>query len=169
MVDNREAEYRRTDAGVRLDVTVPANGTVRVGTAYDLTGGTLTTTLSRDTPSLTVVVQGYDPNAVDHSSNLRVGDAPVSLLVSDGPVTAGESIRLDLEGARSQQATAASGGGSAGDGSADDGASTDTDAASATSAESNEIPSFPGVEILGAIGGMVVVGLVGYRLVPDDG
>ncbi|AXG07752.1 carboxypeptidase regulatory-like domain-containing protein [Haloplanus rubicundus] len=164
MVDNREAEYRRIDAGVRLDVTVPANGTVRVGAAYDLTGQTLTTTLRRDAPSLTVVVQGYDPNAVDHSSNLRVGDAPVSLLVSDGPVAAGESIRLDLEGARSQQATAASG-----DGSDDTGASTDADAASTGSAGSNTIPSFPGVEILGAVGGMVVVALVGYRLAPDDG
>jgi hypothetical protein len=164
MVDNREAEYRRSDAGVRLDVTVPANGTVRVGAAYDLTGQTLTTTLRRDTPSLTVVVQGYDPNAVDHSSNLRVGDAPVSLLVSDGPVAAGESIRLDLEGARNQQATAASG-----DGSDDTGASTDVDAASTDSAESNTIPSFPGVEILGAVGGMVAATLVGYRLAPDDG
>jgi hypothetical protein len=162
MVDNREADYRHTDAGVRLNVTAPANGTVRVGTAYDLTGQTLTTTLRRDTPSLTVVVQGYDPNAVGHSSNLRVGDAPVSLLVSNGSVESGESIRIDLEGARSQQATAASGGGSAdGDGGTAAAASTD-------SAESNSIPSFPGVAILGAVGGMVVVGLVGYRLAPDD-
>lgn len=165
MVDNREAEYRRTDAGVRLDVTAPANGTVRVGTAYDLTGRTLTTTLRRDTPSLTVVVQGYDPNAVDHSSNLRVGDAPVSLLVSDGPVESGESIRLDLEGARSQQSTGASSEASTG-ASAD--AGDDERAASSASTESNTIPSFPGVEILGAVGGMVLVGLVGYRLVPDD-
>jgi len=164
MVDNREAEYRRTDAGVRLDVTAPANGTVRVGTAYDLSGQTLTTTLRRDTPSLTVVVQGYEPTAVGHSSNLRVGDAPVALLVSDGPVGAGESIRLDLEGARSQQATAASGDGSTGASSTD----ADASAASTDSAESNSIPSFPGVAILGAVGGMVVVGLVGYRLAPDD-
>lgn len=161
MVDNREADYRRTDAGVRLDVTAPANGTVRVGTAYDLSGQTLTTTLHRDAPSLTVVVQGYDSNAVDHSSNLRVGDAPVALLVSDDPVEAGESIRLDLEGARSEQATAASVDRSAA-------GNADTAAASTVSAESNDIPSFPGVTILGAVGGMVVVGLVGYRLAPDD-
>lgn len=165
MVDNREAEYRRTDAGVRLDVTAPANGTVRVGTAYDLTGRTLTTTLRRDTPSLTVVVQGYEPNAIDHSSNLRVGDAPVSLLVSEGSVESGESIRLDLDGARSQQATAAA---SEARAEADADTGTGANAASTAAAESNTIPSFPGVEILGAVGGMVVVGLASYRLAADD-
>jgi len=164
MVDNEEADYRRTDAGVGLDATAPANGTVRVGVAYDLAGPTLTATPRRDVPSLTVVVQGYDPSAIDHSANLRVGDAPVSLLVSDGPVEAGESIRLDLDGARSQgAATTPSGGSGAG---AD--ASTGTDAASAASAESNAIPPFPGLGILGAVGGMVAVALVGYRFVPDN-
>jgi|GEM_PF-610944 len=164
MVDNREAEYRRTDAGVQLNVTAPANGTVRVGTAYDLSGATLTTTPRRDVPSLTIVLQGYDPSAVGHSANLRVGDAPVALLVSDGRVAAGESIRLDLSGARREQNQAAE----SGDRSASAAASTDTGTASTDPAESNTIPPFPGVAILGAVGGMVVVGLAGYRFAPDE-
>mgnify|MGYP000751902333 CR=1 FL=1 len=153
MVQNEEADYRRTDAGVRLDVTVPANGTARVGVAYDLDGPQLETSVWRDTSSLTVVVQGYDPAAIDHSENLRVGDSPIPLLVSDGPVSTGETIRLDLTDARAEriQATA--------------GADTDgTGDAETAPAESNSIPSFPGIEILGAVGGMVIVGLVGYRL-----
>jgi len=164
MVDNREAEYRTTDAGVRLNVTAPANGTVRVGTAYDLSGSALTTTPRRDVPSLTVVVQGYDPSAVEHSANLRVGDAPVALLVSDGPVAAGESISLDLSGARSEGSqAAASDGGSAGAAAGTDGSTTGTDPA-----KSNTVPPFPGVAILGAVGGMVAIGLAGYRFAPDD-
>lgn len=168
MVDNREAEYHRTDAGVRLDVTAPANGTVRVGTAYDLAGATLTTTPRRAVPSLTVVVQGYDPSAVEHSANLRVGDAPVALLVSDGAVAAGESIRLDLRGARSQQRQAATGDGGRADAAASAEATANADGTGADPAESNSIPPFPGVGILGAVGGLVVVGLAGYRFVPDE-
>ncbi|QGX94253.1 carboxypeptidase regulatory-like domain-containing protein [Haloplanus rallus] len=165
MVAGEEAEYRRTDAGVELNVSVPANGVTRVGVAYDLTGPVVETAPRRATGSLTVVVQGYDPNAIDHSENLRVGDAPIPMLVSDGPVDAGERIRLDLDGARTRgSATGADAGtGNAGAGesaavAADDGA-----------AENNTIPPFPGLPILGAVGGMVVVGLVGYRLFPGDG
>lgn len=158
MVQNEEADYRRTDAGVRLDVTVPANGTARVGVAYDLDGPQFETEVWRDTPSLTVVLQGYDPAAVDHSENLRVGDSPIALLVSDGPVSTGETIRLDLTDARSEQTQAATGAGTDGD-TGDAGNAAETEPA-----ESNSIPPFPGLEILGAVGGMVVVGLAGYRL-----
>ncbi|AZH26375.1 carboxypeptidase-like regulatory domain-containing protein [Haloplanus aerogenes] len=165
MVDNREAEYRRTDAGVRLNVTAPANGTVRVGAAYDLSGSTLTTTPRRDVPSLTVVVQGYDPSTVDHSANLRVGDAPVALLVSDGSIGAGESIRLDLRGARRQESQSAATNDAGSAGAASD---TGADETGTDPARSNTIPPFPGAAILGAIGSMVLVGLVGYRFAPDD-
>ncbi|MFC7174388.1 carboxypeptidase regulatory-like domain-containing protein [Haloplanus litoreus] len=102
MVAGEEAEYRRTDAGVELNVSVPANGVTRVGVAYDLTGPVVETAPRRATGSLTVVVQGYDPTAIDHSENLRVGDAPIPMLTSDGPVDAGERIRLDFDGARTR-------------------------------------------------------------------
>ncbi|MFB6103367.1 MAG: carboxypeptidase regulatory-like domain-containing protein [Haloplanus sp.] len=156
MVKNREAAYRRTETGARLNVTVPAGGTARIGVAYDLAEPQFETTVRRDTPSVTIVLQGYDPAAVNHSANLRVGDAPIPLLVSDGPVSAGETIRLDLTDARSQQTASAAAGADA---------TTDAQAAAETKpSESSSIPSFPGLEILGAVGGMVVVGLVGYRL-----
>jgi hypothetical protein len=166
MAAGEEAEYRRTDAGVRLNVSVPANGVTRVGAAYDLTGPEFETAPRRATGSLTVVVQGYDPTAIDHSENLRVGDAPIPMLTSDGPVEAGERVRLDFDGARTR---ANATGGSAGTGSAAAGGSETAAAVGDGAAENNSIPSFPGLPILGAVGGMVAVGLVGYRLFPGDG
>ncbi|WP_049935875.1 carboxypeptidase-like regulatory domain-containing protein [Haloplanus natans] len=169
MAGGQEAEYRRTDGGVQVNVSVPANATARVGVAADLDGTRVETAPLRDTASLTVVVQGYDPNTVDHSRNLRVGEAPIPLLTSDGPIDAGETIRFDLDGARTQNATGASvasGGneaGAAAGGDTDRGATAET-APSASAA----IPSFPGLSILGAVAGMVVVGLVGARLLPRD-
>jgi hypothetical protein len=161
MVAGEEAEYRRTDAGIRLNASVPANGTARVGVAYDLAGPTVETAPRRSTESLTVVVQGYDPTAIDHSENLRVGDAPIPMLTSDGPIAADERVELNLDGARERtNATGAAAG--AGSTNADSGQAATTD----DTAENNAIPSFPGMSILGAVGGMVVVGLVGYRLFP---
>jgi hypothetical protein len=167
MAGGQEAEYRRTDAGVRVNLSVPANATTRVGVAADLDGTRVELTPLRDTGSLTVVVQGYDPNGIERSGNLRVGEAPVPLLTTDEPIGAGETVRLDLDGARTRNATgtgAASGGSEA---SAVAGAGTDGGAAAETAPSTGAaIPSFPGLSILGAVAGMVVVGLVGARLLP---
>jgi len=162
MAGGREAEYRRTDAGVRVNVSVPANGTARVGVAADLDGTRVETAPLRDTRSLTVVVQGYDPNAVERSENLRVGEAPIPLLTNEGPIEAGETVRFDLDGARTRNATGASvaSGGSE--------ATASTGEAAAAPSAGASIPSFPGLSILGAVAGMVVVGLVGSRLLPRD-
>ena len=163
MAGGREAEYRRTDAGVRVNVSVPANGTARVGVAADLNGTRVETAPLRNTQSLTVVLQGYDPNAVDRSENLRLGEAPIPLLTSDGAIEAGESVRFDLDGARTQNATgaSASGGSESVTGTGDAAAATEPSAGAA-------IPPFPGLSILGAVAGMVVVGLLGPRLLSRD-
>jgi hypothetical protein len=157
MARNRETTFSETDEGVRLNVTLPAGGTTQVGAAYDLAGSTFEMELGRDAPSLTVVLQGYDPTAVEHSATLRVGDAPIALLTSDGSLAAGDRIRIDLEGARTAAASP-------------DGGSADAtnQSAAARQSESNSIPAFPGVPILGGVGAAVVLGLAAYRIAPED-
>lgn len=159
MAGGQAAEYRRTDAGVRINVSVPANGTTRVGVAADLDGTRIETAPLRDTRSLAIVMQGYDPNAVDRSENLRLGEAPIPLLTSDGAIEAGETVRFDLDGARTQNATGAS----ASSGSESVAGTGDAVAETEPSAGAS-IPPFPGLSILGAVAGMVVVGLLGPRL-----
>lgn len=148
MVDGRRAEYAQTDDGVVLNVTVPANGTTQVGVAYDLSGQRFEKRLARDTPSVAVVLRGYDPGRVGHSENLRVGDAPVPLLTNAEPLQAGDTVSVNLTGART-------GGASGGNASGDLG-----------SAENNSIPRFPALPVVGSVVGMVVVGLLAYRLRP---
>jgi hypothetical protein len=164
MAEGREAEYRRTDAGVRVNVSVPANGTTRVGVAADLDGTRVETATLRDTRSLAVVLQGYDPNAVDRSENLRVGEAPIPILTNEGPIEAGETVQFDLDGARTQNATGAS----TSSGGREAAAGTGGAAAATEPSAGATIPSFPGLSILGAVAGMVVVGLLGSRLLPRD-
>ena len=146
MVQGEEAAYEQTDTGVRLDVTIPANGTTQVGAAYDLTDSEFEKELGRDTSTLAVVIQGYEPTQVEHSENLRVGDAPVSLLTNSDPIADGETVRVDLSGARSQATT--------------------NESAANNPSESSSIPSFPGTEILAVVSGMVFAGLAVYRVTP---
>lgn len=163
MAGGREAEYRRTDAGVGVNVSVPANGTARVGVAADLDGTRVETAPLRETQSLAVVLQGYDPTAVDRSENLRVGEAPIPMLTNEGPIEAGETVRFDLDGARTRNATGASAASES-----ESVADTGGPAAATEPSTGATIPSFPGLSILGAVAGMVVAGLVGARLLPRD-
>lgn len=147
MVGGERTEYRRTDAGVRVNVSIPANGSIRVGAAYDLDGTTFRKRVGRDTPSLAVVLRGYDPAAVSHSGNLRSGSAPIPMLVTSEPLDAGDAIRVDLAGARTNAS-----------------ASTGGSRVETSASESASIPPFPGVAILGGIVGAVLAGLGAYRV-----
>lgn len=152
MAAGEETDYRRVDDGVAVDVSVPANGSAQVGVAYDVADRTFEKQLRHDAESLAVSFQGYDIDEVDHSENLRVGDSPVPILTSDGPVSANETVSVDVSNARS----AATGG---------DGSSGGSDGTAGTgSSESNSIPEFPTVPVFGGLAAMVGGGLVAYRV-----
>ena len=152
MVDGSGAEYRQTEAGVELNVSVPANGSTQVGAAYDLTGTQFRKEIRRDTTSLAVVLQGYDPSRVSHSANLRVGSAPIPLLTTNESLDAGATISADVAGARRTTAESTAG------------TNSETGAVETSSSGSGSIPAFPGVPILAGIFGTVFVGLGAYRL-----
>ncbi|WP_049986729.1 carboxypeptidase-like regulatory domain-containing protein [Halobellus rufus] len=156
MVDGSGAEYRQTDAGVELNVSVPANGSTQVGAAYDLSGTQFEKEVRRNTSSLAVVLQGYDPSRVSHSENLRVGSAPIPLLTTNESLAAGTTISVDVAGARTNDTASTAGG--------DSGA----DAIETSSSESGSIPSFPGVPMLAGIFGTVAVGLGAYRVTRSE-
>jgi hypothetical protein len=160
MVGGEQAQYRRTDTGVQLNVSVPANGTTQIGAAYDLTGRQFEKQVVRNTSSLAVVLQGYNTSKVSHSENLRVGSSPISLLTTTGSLDAGETISVDVSGAQ-MEASAAGAGATSDSGSSADASSS---AVETSSSESGSIPSFPGVPILGGIFGSVLVGLGAYRV-----
>ncbi|WP_137284411.1 carboxypeptidase-like regulatory domain-containing protein [Halorussus salinisoli] len=143
MAQGRETDYRTTPEGVVVNVSIAANETARLGVAYDLPGQTFEKRLGRDTHNLAVVLRGYDPETVEHSANLRVGDAPIALLTNADPVSANETIRLNVSGARS--------------------ASERNVSSETAPSESNSVPTFPAVPIFGGLAAMVVGGLVAYR------
>lgn len=149
MTRNQEASYQQTPDGVSLNVSVAANETVQVGVAYDLPGQTFEKQLGRDTESVAVVFQGYDPQQVNHSENLRVGDAPIPLLTTNGSVDAGETIRVNVTGARAQTGT---------------GSNASAGAEDMAASGNNSIPTFPAVELFGGLAAIVGVGLAAYRL-----
>ncbi|QCC46449.1 carboxypeptidase-like regulatory domain-containing protein [Halobellus limi] len=151
MVDGSGAEYRRTDAGVELNVSVPANGSTQVGAAYDLTGTRFEKEVRRNTTSLAVVLQGYDPSRVRHSSNLRTGSAPIPLLTTNESLATGTTISVDVAGARTNATGSTAGSDST------------ANAVEPSSSESGSIPSFPGAPILAGVFGAVAVGLGAYR------
>lgn len=151
MAAGEETNYRRVDGGVAVDVSVPANGSTQVGVAYDIADRTFEKQLRRDAESFAVSFQGYDIDEVDHSENLRVGDSPVPVLTSDGPVSANETVRVDVSDARS---ATAGGNGSAGG----------ANMAETGSSESNSIPEFPTIPVFGSLTVMVGGGLVAYRV-----
>jgi hypothetical protein len=143
MAQGEETNYRTTAEGVVVNVSIAANETARLGVAYDLPGQTFEKQLARDTDTFAVVLQEYDPENVTHSENLRVGDAPIPLLTNADPLSANETIRLDISGARSTSEQSVS--------------------SESASAESNSVPTFPAVPIFGGLAAMVVGGLVAYR------
>jgi len=156
MVDGSQAEYRQTDAGVELNVSVPANGSAQVGVAYDLTGTQFEKELRRNTTSLAVVLQGYDPSRVRHSENLRTGSAPIPMLTTNESLEADETISVDVAGARTNAAESTAGSDSA------------SNAVETSSSESGSIPAFPGASILVGIFGTVSVGLGAYRVTRSE-
>jgi len=156
MVDGSQAEYRQTDAGVELNVSVPANGSAQVGAAYDLTGTQFEKEIRRNTTSLAVVLQGYDPSRVRHSENLRTGSAPIPMLTTNESLEAGETISVDVAGARTDAAESTAG------------TNSTAGAVETSSSESGSIPAFPGVPILVGIFGTVSVGLGAYRVTRSE-
>lgn len=148
MVAGERAQYRRTEGGVRLNLTVPANSTTQAGVAYDLRNESLEKTLRRNATRLAVVMQGYNVSAVEHSANLRAGNASIPLLTNEEPLQANDTISVNVSSARA------------------DGPHMDlgTPSANATApSESSSLTPFPTVPIFGGLAVVVVGGLVAYR------
>ncbi|RLM56638.1 carboxypeptidase regulatory-like domain-containing protein [Halobellus sp. Atlit-31R] len=160
MVGGEQAPYRRTETGVRLNVSVPANGSTQIGAAYDLTGRQFEKRVGRDTSSLAVVLQGYNTSQVEHSENLRVGSSPISLLTTTEPLDSGATVSVDVAGAQANASASTSG--SASMSGPEAGGSDGSIETSAS--DSGSIPSFPGVSILGGVFGTVLVGFGAYRI-----
>jgi hypothetical protein len=89
-------------------------------------------------------MQGYEADAVDHSSNLRVGDAPIAMLTNAGQLENGETIRVTLP---SDASSASSG----------------STATAAAGGDSNTMPRFPAVELGSLLAAVVVGGIFAYR------
>ena len=144
MFQRQQTEYRQTARGIEVNVTVPANSSARVGVAYDLGGRSVEKQFAHDTDEVAVAFQGYELPNVNHSENLEVGDAPVPILTNGEPLVENETIRLDLP------ASGASG--------------TGLQMEEQASVESNSIPTFPAVPLVGGLVAAVVVGFVAYRV-----
>lgn len=129
---------------VTVDASVAAGDTARVGVAYALDGRTLTKPVAYSPDRVAVVMQGYEADAVDHSSNLRVGDAPIAMLTNAGQLENGETIRVTLP---SDASSASSG----------------STATAAAGGDSNTMPRFPAVELGSLLAAVVVGGIFAYR------
>ncbi|EMA46872.1 hypothetical protein C448_05753 [Halococcus morrhuae DSM 1307] len=152
MVAGERAQYRRTEGGVRLNLTVPANGTTQAGVAYDLQNESFVKTLRRNATRLAVVMQDYNVSAVAHSENLRVGNASISLLTNDEPLRANDTISVNVSGARAEGPHM------------DLGTPSTASANASAPSESSSLTPFPTVPIFGGLAAVVVSGLVAYRV-----
>ncbi|WP_049997054.1 carboxypeptidase-like regulatory domain-containing protein [Halococcus sediminicola] len=152
MVDGETAQYRRAEGSVRLNLTVPANGTTQAGVAYDLRNRSFEKTLQRNTTRLAVVMQDYNVSAVGHSENLRVGNASISLLTNDEPLRANDTISVNLSGARAEGPHM------------DLGTPSAANANASAPSESSSLTPFPTVPVFGGLAMVVVGGLIAYRV-----
>lgn len=149
MVQGETAAYRRTGNSVRLNVTIPANGTTRVGVAYDLADQRFEKRILWNTTHLAVVFQGYNASAIGHSSNLRVGNASISLLTNAEPLQANDSISVNVSGANTDRLNMNLG----------------MSKANATGpSESSSLITFPALPIFGGLTLIVGSGLLAYRV-----
>ncbi|WP_158059499.1 carboxypeptidase regulatory-like domain-containing protein [Halorussus halophilus] len=144
MFQGRQTSYRQTSRGVEINVTVPANSSARIGVAYDINGRTFKKTFGHNSTTVAVVLRGYEPKKVNHSANLEVGDSPIPLLTNTEPITNGDTVRLELTAPN----TSGSG----------------TNDAEQASAESNSMPTFPAIPLLGGLVAIVGGGFVAYRV-----
>jgi hypothetical protein len=154
----REINYRHNGSRVEVGALVTPTETTRISVAYRIEGRTFEKPLATRTGSLAVALDGYAVRNVSHSANLAPGDAPVELLVNDGPVGPGDTVRVDLDGGNGTSGgTDAAGAGTTGRTSAAGSDGSDGEDGTPT-------PEDPPIALLSA-GFLVVVvgGLVAYR------
>lgn len=151
MVDGETAQYRRVDSAIRLNLTVPANSTTQVGVAYDLRNTSFEKTLRRNTTRIAVVMQGYNVSEVNHSANLREGNASIPLLTNEDPLAADDTISVNFSEANSGP-------------NMDLGTPSRASANATAPSESSSLTPFPTVPIFGGLAVIIVGGLVAYRI-----
>jgi hypothetical protein len=154
MYRGESATYGRSGGAVTVNATIAPGASAQVGVAYALPNRTLSKSVRYEADAVAVVVRGYNLSAVSHSDNLRVGDAPIPLLTTDGRVAPGDELRVRLP-----EATQRSSGGASGEAASGDAA------VGAGDNSGPAMPQFPAVELLAALAGTVAVGIGIYRTV----
>jgi hypothetical protein len=158
MYRDRRVPVAADGDSVTVNATIAAGESARVGVAYELPGTTLERTLARDVDKVAVVLRGYEPGSVNHSENLAVGDAPIPLLTNDAPLSAGDSVRVELP--ENPNATAVQ---------SVDEVSTAESSARASDAGAGEesdgpMPRFPATALFAALAVVVAGAITAYRV-----
>ncbi|WP_232423934.1 hypothetical protein [Haladaptatus paucihalophilus] len=96
MFRNRQTTFTRHDNGIDVNATIAANDTAQIGVAYNLKGREIRKSLSHDTDRVAAVLQGYNLSQISHSSNLRPGSAPISMLTNQAPIQSGNEIHINV-------------------------------------------------------------------------
>lgn len=135
-IEGQQLRYRRTAEGLAVNASLASGSTIRASVQYTLDNESLNKPVQHETDSLAVVLQGFDPAAVEHSSNLRLRNTsgmPIPMLTSTDSLAPGDSISVTLPGA----------GGQAG--------------------SSGSMPQFPAGALVAGLLAVVVGGIAAYR------
>ncbi len=110
-IEGQQLQYRRTADGLAVNASLSSGSTIRTSVQYTLADGTVAKSVRHETDSLAVVLQGFDPAAVEHSSNLRLRNAsgmPVPMLTSADALAPGDRVSVALPGSSGTDASSGS-------------------------------------------------------------